>query len=158
MRRKVFEELGNVTEEAKGLYPPHFFRPFLFSLVGVTRLEGSTAVWPGLFAIHVFVAAPSSYCFPLLLSPLSSSASLSVPPPPPPPRLLLPNSGSRDVSVAAPPPASCLPFSPVCLVVFPYICPLFSLVSSPQLGSDDLLCVPPLVASTGVSSVLLLYG
>lgn len=165
MRRTACEELGNATKEVMGLAvtlsPPHSSLPFLSSPGGVSRPEGGVArhswavsVWPGLFAIRVCVAAPSSSCFPLLLSPLASSASLSLPPPPP----LLPNSGSKDVSVAAPPPASCFPFSPASLVVFPYVCPLFSRVFSPLLGSDDLLCVPPPVLWTGVSSVSVLYG
>lgn len=156
--RRVSEELGNAMKEATGPSLPHFALSFLFLPVGGAPPDGSAAVWPGLLAIHVSVSAPSSYSVPLFLSPLSSSASLSLPLLPPPLRPLLPNSETRNVSVAAPPPASCLPFSPVCLGASPCISPLSFRLSSPRLGSDDPLCVPPLVASAGFFSVLFLYG
>lgn len=168
----IYEELGNVKEEANSLAvilsPPHPCLLFSPSPGGVSRLEGGVArcwwagsVWSGLFAIHVYVAAPSSCWLPLLLSPLFSFDSLPLLSPPPPP--LCPplpqmNSGSSGVSVTAPPPASCLPFSPVSLVVFPFVCPLSPLVSSPLFESVDLLCVPPLVPWTGFFLVLFSCG
>lgn len=137
---------------------PQLSLPFLFLPAGVSLLEGGVsrcwyalAAWPGPLAIRLYVAAPSSSFFPLLPSPLSFSASpLRLPP-------LRLSSGSRDVSVAAPPPVSCLPFACVSPVVFPYVCPLFSLVSFPLLGSGELLCGPTPVPWIGVSSVVLLY-
>lgn len=152
MRRKVSEELGNGTVEAKGVSPPHSFSPCLPSPVAVTGLAGCASVCSGLISFHVYVACHSSYC-----SLLCYLASLSPPLlPPPPPRLLLPNSGSTVFSVAAPPPASFPPSSLVCLLVFLCACPLFSPVFSFQECSDA-LCAPP-VALPGTSSVVFLQG
>lgn len=160
-----------MTVEVKRLCPPQLSLPFWLSSGGVSRLEcgvgrcwWAVSVWPGLFAIRVCDAAPSSSDFPLLLFLLSSSASLLHPPPPPLPPLRLPlNSGSRDVSVAAPPPASCLPFSPASPVAFPCVGPLSFRVVSPLLDDDEdddddneALCGPPPAPWTLVSSVMVL--
>lgn len=153
MRRKVSEELGNGTVEARGVSPPHSFSPWLPSPVAVTGLAGCASVCSGLISFHVYVACHSSYC-----SLLCYLASLSPPLlPPPPPRLPLLNSGSTVVSVAAPPPAFCPRPSLVCLLVFPCAYPLFSPVFSSQECSDALLCAPP-VALPGTSSVVFLQG
>lgn len=143
----------NVLREAGGSSPPHFSPSFRLG-----PRVGSAAVWPGPPAIRASASAPSCRRVPHCRSPLSPSASRPppLPPPlPPPPRK---NSAPRNVSAAAPPPASCLPFSPVCLGVSPGAFPPSSPVSSPRLGSAGLLSVPPLAASAWVSSVLFLYG